>query len=104
MHPHTHSTVISELQSDFHAVAASLGYVEKSASLHVDAIKRVQWASGTHLSYFLEMHSQLEDLNNDGPCHSIRVSVLPESTESSDLPKNSMLHLLRPLGRLPDRL
>lgn len=63
---------ITDLKVDIQAVTTRIDNVEHMAQLHSDA----------QLSHFLDIQRHIEDLDNRGRRHNIRVRGIPESVES----------------------
>lgn len=81
----TLSAAIMDLKMDLHSIAARMGTMEQSVTRHADAIRQVQRSSDTNLSHILEIHRHLEDLDNRGRCHNIRIRGIPESVDQQHI-------------------
>lgn len=51
--------------------------VKQTSQLHADAIRQVQCIYDTQLSHLFDLHRQVEDLDNRGCRHNIRVQGVP---------------------------
>lgn len=83
----TLSAAISDLKTDIQAVATHLSNVEQTAQLHSAAIRQVQRTYDTQLSYIFYLHHQVEDLDNWGRRHIIRVWGVPDGIGAGTLPQ-----------------
>lgn len=76
----TFLSAITELKVDILSLSEKLEGVEKAGS---------RWDRATsyqpHLAHLIEMNRQLEDLDNRGRRHNIRVRGIPETVEQSSI-------------------
>lgn len=81
----TLSTAISELHFDVQGVAWHLEEVEDVTTPHETAIHQIQVTTTTQTMQLREIHHHLEDLDNRGRRHKLRIRDLPESVEQNQL-------------------
>lgn len=81
----TVTAAIADLKADIQAVAHRIDSVEQTTQTHTAAILQVQCTYDTQLSQLFELHRDVEDLDNRGRRHNIRVRGVPESTDPGSL-------------------
>lgn len=69
---HTLTLAISELKSDIHSMTHCHTKVEQTSQTHTEAIRQIQRAYDSQLPHILDLHHQVEDLDNQGRRHNIR--------------------------------
>lgn len=74
---------ILDLKTDIQAVATHLSDVEQTTQLHTAAIRQVQCIYDSQFSYLFDLHSQVEDLDNRGRRHNVRVRGVLEGCKRS---------------------
>lgn len=82
---HTLTTAISDLKTDIQSMHNRLSEVEESSQMQAAAIRQVQKAHDLHLPHIFDLHRQVEDLDNRGRRHNIRVRGVPEGIDPSAL-------------------
>lgn len=98
----TLKAAILDLKMDIQAVAARISDVEQTTQLHTAAIRQVQHTYDAQLSYLYDLHRQVEDLDNRGRRHNVRVRGVPEGMEAGSLPQVICAIFNDLLDRLPD--
>lgn len=81
----TVTAAITDIKTDIQAVAHRIDNVEQTTQTHAAAIRQVQRTYDTQLSQLFELHRHVEDLDNRGRRHNIRVRGVPESTDPGSL-------------------
>lgn len=81
----TVTTAIADLKAEIHAVAHRIDEVEQTSQTHAAAIRQVHTAFDSQLSQLLDLHRHVEDLDNRGRRHNIRVRGVPEAIEPGAL-------------------
>lgn len=80
----TLSAAISDLRTNIHSIAARVGEVERTAR-HDASLCHVQQVTESHAIHLRELQCHLEDINDRGCRHNLRVRGLPESIESNTI-------------------
>ena len=83
---HTLTAAISDLKTDLQAMGNRLKDVEEDTHLQAAAIRQVQKTYDMHLPHMFELHRHVEDLDNRGRRHNIRVRGLPEGIDQASMP------------------
>lgn len=81
----TVTAAIADLKSDMQAIAHRIDTVEQTTVTHAAAIRQVQSAYDSQLSQMFELHRHVEDLDNRGRRHNIRVRGIPESIDPNSI-------------------
>lgn len=81
----TFSSAITELKADMLSISEKLEGVEAEGARWDKAITRLENVTDSHLAHLIEMNRQLEDLDNSGRRHNIRVRGIPESVEQGNI-------------------
>lgn len=81
----TFSAAISDLKSHLHQMGERLHVVEETSTRHESVIKRLRRSTVLHHSRLLDLHRHVEDLDNRGRRHNIRVRGLPETVDNAHL-------------------
>lgn len=82
----TFSSAITELKADILSLSEKLEGVENAGAKRDKAITRLERVADSHSAHLIEMNRQLEDLDNKGRRHNIRVRGIPESIEQGNIP------------------
>lgn len=77
--------VISDLREDIHDISARVGEMERTAAGHDASLCQVQQVTESHAIHMRELHHHLEDLDNGGRPHNLRVKGIPENIEPKRL-------------------
>lgn len=77
----TLGSAISELTVELRSVTARLTETEKSSATQATAIRQLQRSTDSHTAHLIEINRYLEDLDNRGRRHNIRLRGLPETVE-----------------------
>lgn len=72
---------IADLRSDFQTVTRRISDVEETTQHHAAAIRQVQGTYDAQLTHLLDLHRHIEDLDNRGRRHNIRVRGVPENND-----------------------
>lgn len=81
----TLSAAISELRLDIHALTDRVRAVEKMTERHDTQLQKTTRHVDTHTLQMRDMQRHLEDLDNRGRRHNLRVRGLPETIEGEQL-------------------
>lgn len=79
------TAAITDLKIDIQAIAGRVQEVEKTTTTHSTVLRRTCQALDTHTLQLRDMNRHLEDLDNRGRRHNLRVRGLPESIEADRL-------------------
>lgn len=77
----TETAAIADLRSDFQAVTRRISDVEETTQTHAAANCQVQGTYDAQLTHLLDLHRHIEDLDNRGRRHKIRVRGMPENND-----------------------
>lgn len=78
-------SAIADLRSKMRAIATRVDDVETAAAKQGREIRRIQATTLTHTSALHTMQRHLEDLDNRGRRHNVRIRGLPKSIETAQL-------------------
>lgn len=81
----TVTAAIADLKSDLQAMTHRIDDVEQTTVTHAAAIRQVQHTYDAQLSHMYDLHRHIEDLDNRGRRHNIRVRGVPESTDPGSI-------------------
>lgn len=81
----TVTAAIADLRSDIQEAVHRIGDVEKTTQTHAAAIRQVQTTYDSQLPHLLDLHRHIEDLDNRGRRHNIRVRGVPENGDPGHL-------------------
>lgn len=84
---HTITEAISDLKADIHTMSHRITDVEQASQTHAAAIRQVQKSHDSQLTHMFELHRQVEDLDNRGRRHNVRVRGVPEGIDTPTLPQ-----------------
>lgn len=96
------SAAISDLNEELHAMNSRVGEVERTTACHDASLCQVQQLTESHSIHLQELHRHLEDLDNRGRCHNLRVRGLPKPIEPSQLTRTTVALFNDLLERPPD--
>lgn len=82
------TAAIADLKNDFQAVAHRIEAVEQTSKTQAAAIRQVQSVYDSQLSQMFDLHRHVEDLDNRGQRHNIRVRGIPESVDPGAIQQN----------------
>lgn len=82
---HTLMAAISDLKTDIQNTNHPLTEMEETSQLQAVAIRQVQKTHDLQLPHMFNLHSQVEDLDNRGHRHNIRLRGVPEGVEATEL-------------------
>lgn len=83
----TLSSAISELRIDIHALADRVHEVEKVMERQDTVIRHATREIDAHTLQLRDMQHHMEDLNNRGRHHNLRIRGMPESIEGDQIPE-----------------
>lgn len=81
------SSAISELSLDLQAMTGRIQKVEDNNILQQRAIDRIDYRIDSHNRQLGDMQRHIEELDNRGRHHNLRIRGLPESVEKENLPQ-----------------
>lgn len=81
----TLSAAISELRLDIHALSDRVHEVEKVADRHDTVLRRATHRIDIHTLQLRDMQRHVEDLDNRGRRHNLRIRGMPESIEGGQI-------------------
>lgn len=81
------SSAISELSLDLQAMTGRIQKVEDNNILQQRAIDRIDYRIDSHNRQLGDMQRHVEELDNRGRHHNLRIRGLPESVENENLPQ-----------------
>lgn len=79
-------SAITELKADILSLCEKLEGVENAGVNRDKAITRLERVTDSHSAHLIEMNRQLENLDNRGRRHNIRVRGIPKSVEQGNIP------------------
>lgn len=82
---HTMMSAISDLKADIHSMNDRIATVEENTRTQATAIRQVQKTYDARLPHLFELHRQVEDLDNRGRRHNVRVRGVPEGIDQAAL-------------------
>lgn len=77
----TLAAAMSDLKTEFRAVATRMEHMENVAMTHGAAIEQIQQTSTVHTQHLMDMHRHMKDLDNRGRRCKLRIRGIPESVE-----------------------
>lgn len=86
----TLSAVISDLRRDIQAINLRVEEVEHTAARHDASLCQVQQVTESHAIHLRELQQHLEDLDNRGRRHNLKVRGLPENIEPNRLTQTTL--------------
>lgn len=92
----TFSAAITELRRDIHTINGRILSVEKMAAQHDTALKHTNFSIDAHTLQLRDLNRHLEDLDNRGRRHNLRIRGLPETIDRDQL-ENSVINLFNNL-------
>lgn len=95
----TLSAAISDLRLDMQAMRSRLENVEETTDRHDTVIHEAQQTLDAHSSQLRDLHRHLEDLENRGRRHNIRIRGLSQSVEAAHLTEATLAIFNDLLGR-----
>lgn len=81
----TLSAAIAELRMDIHTLNDRVLEVEKTTAKHAMVLRKATHRIDTHTLQLRETQRRIEDLDNRGRRHNLRIRGLPESIEADNL-------------------
>lgn len=92
----------ADLKRDIQNITIRIDDVEEKTNLQAESIHTLNTATRSHSSQLRELQRHIEDLDNRGHHHNLRVRGLPESVETSQITNATMAIFNDLLGRSPD--
>lgn len=81
----TFTTAIIELKQELQAMAGRVQEVEQKTAIHSSALRKIGASVSTHSMQLREVQRHVEELDNRGRRHNLRVRGLPESVDNVQL-------------------
>lgn len=78
-------TAISDLRHELQAITGRIQRVEEGAALQSSEVKSIHYKVDSHTMQLRDLQRHVEDLDNRGRRHNLRVRGLPESVEQDQL-------------------
>lgn len=98
----TLSSAIADLRTEVRAIAARMDNMETATAKQGREIRRIQATTSTHTATLRSMQKHIEDLDNRGRPHNVRIRGLPESIETVQLEPTVVAFFNNILGRPED--
>lgn len=95
----TLTAAISDLKIEIQAITGRIQAVEQTTALHSSKIRHQNLAIDTHTRQLRDVNRHLEDLDNRGRRHNLRLRGLPETVDADHL-QSEVIHIFNNiLGR-----
>lgn len=98
----TLATAITDLRRDIQTMTVRMGEIEESATIHDTAIQQLQASYHSQNTQIRDIQRHMEDLDNHGHRHNIRVGDIPETIENNQIAKATIAIFNDLLGRHPE--
>ena len=96
------AAAITDIRADIQGIAVRTGAIEQASARQTDAIKQIQKNADMHLGHIIEIHRHLEDLDNRGRRHNIRIRGVPEMPDQIPVERTAETIFNDILERPPD--
>lgn len=98
----TFFAAITDLRRDVQVMTVRLDDLEETTTRHDTSIQHLQTSSQAQSSQLRDIQRHMEDLDNRGRRHNIRVRGIPESVENAQITKATIAIFNDLLGRPPE--
>lgn len=96
------AAAITDLRRDIQSMNMRIDDLEDTTTRHDTAVQQLQQSSQAYNSQLRDLHRHMEDLDNRGRRHDLRVRGVPESVEQNHLVQATIQIFNDLLGRPPE--